>query len=53
MLSDDQLTALDTIEAKLLSLAEARLLDEIDDVAYAFGIHDAMSTLPKPEPSSN
>ena len=36
MLSDAHLTLLDTIEAKLLSLAEARLLEEItEDVIFS------------------
>ena len=47
MLSDTHLTLLDTIEAKLLSHAEARLLEEITEDDYAFAMHDALLSLPR------
>lgn len=42
-LSDAQLAQLDSIEQRLLQLAEDLLLEEIDETSYAFGVHDRCS----------
>jgi len=52
-LSDAHLAQLDSIEQRLLQLAEDLLLEEIDETSYAFGVHDALSSLPQPAPPAH
>ena len=47
-LSDAQLAALDSIEHRLLALAEDLMLEEINETDYAFNVHDALANLPTP-----